>query len=413
MHVLPPPQIVEREEDCLALLREMLKQSRVALDTETTGTNRSRDVVDCWSVSFRRTAGEKPIRILLPAHRLFLFQPFFESDVEKVFHRSLFDLSMLRNSGVPNVRGPILDTLIMDALIDENREGLHDLKQCGYDYLGILMSSFEESFRGVPLNQLSLEEKAPYATLDAYVTFLLSEVFEQLLRKEPIGDSGRTLWDLYMRFYPRFAELIYEMSVRGWTINTQYLANLEPLLVRDMAEIDYQFNVFATKWCSSQGISLHDYSWERGAKVIKTKPVYPGGFISLTKREQLIHFFTEVQSLPVLEWTEGGASGKKSPAISEEVLLKYSGEYKNNFASLLLQRRGLEKSLNTYIRGLLSELDTSGQIHAELKIMGARTGRLSCKEPNLYVEVVKSLELLEHPKDSLATAQVVKPNANA
>lgn len=51
--------------------------------------------------------------------------------------------------------------------------------------------------------------------------------------------------------------------------------------------------------------------------------------------------------------------------------------------SLILEWKELEKMRNTYAEGLLKHVRGDGRIHPSFNIAGARTGRLSAKEPNL------------------------------
>ena len=71
--------------------------------------------------------------------------------------------------------------------------------------------------------------------------------------------------------------------------------------------------------------------------------------------------------------------GKLSTAASE--LEKLAGEHE--VIDLILQQRELQKLLTTYIKPLGELADTQGRIHTTFKSLGAATGRMSSKDPNL------------------------------
>jgi DNA polymerase I len=59
---------------------------------------------------------------------------------------------------------------------------------------------------------------------------------------------------------------------------------------------------------------------------------------------------------------------------------------------LIKQWRGYQKLLTSYVRALPKLIGEDGRIHAKFQITRVETGRLSCKEPNLMAQPVRSSE---------------------
>lgn len=72
-----------------------------------------------------------------------------------------------------------------------------------------------------------------------------------------------------------------------------------------------------------------------------------------------------------------------TPSTGEEVLVEFKKKDKTGFMENLLTFRELEKLDSTYIRGMYPNLDVNDRVHANFKINGTVTGRLSCVQPNL------------------------------
>lgn len=97
--------------------------------------------------------------------------------------------------------------------------------------------------------------------------------------------------------------------------------------------------------------------------------------------KQLVGFlYTEKFGLR-LKVTHKTDSGQ--PSTGEDVLVGLKKYDKTGFITKLLDFRGLEKLDSTYIRGMYPHLDHNDFVHANFRVNGTVTGRLSCTEPNL------------------------------
>lgn len=388
--LLPQPDIVETSSEAELLIPSIQRCTEIALDTETNGLDRHASRIDCWSAAWiDPSVSTYPHirRAILSVDVLPLFVSVFRDPaVTKIFHNAPFDLCMFWNSGI-SFQGRVIDTALCDAMLDCNRSGMHGLKECAWDHFGLRMRSFKEAFGGVPLNTLSLEQKSDYASEDAWATLLLwKHKYEPEMKADVLGmrkDRAYTMQQLYDEYYSDLTYLVFEMCAYGWYTDVNYLSGLEPAAQGACDRVEFAFNKILAQICREDGIDLLGYTWQRGVKNITTQQVFPGGVVKLGSREQLAYLFTDVLGYNVAKWTAGGTSGKRQPSMDDEALHQYVTERRCPLSKLVLEYRKYQKLLSTYIRGLIKHTDEFSRVHASLRIHGARTGRMSCTEPNL------------------------------
>ena len=141
----PPIDIVSREE--AAALAQRLErtppgwESRLALDTETTGLSITTDQPLFWSLSDGKSRWLLGAEVLLDG---FFDSLFYDKERVWVFANAKYDMHMLHIYGVTELAGKIADVQVMLWLLDENRP--LGLKQQSYDFLGIKMRGFRDVF---------------------------------------------------------------------------------------------------------------------------------------------------------------------------------------------------------------------------------------------------------------------------
>lgn len=147
----PEPLYISDKKDAEATARVMMKLRRVGFDTETTGLSKTEARIKFFSFGFEGKRFCAPVR-LLP-----VFQPVLEDPrIDKCMTNAKFDMHMAANHGI-EIRGHIFDTVAMDWLHDENRQGRHGLKQCAADYLGLKMAPFTQVFGSVGTTDKEVE----------------------------------------------------------------------------------------------------------------------------------------------------------------------------------------------------------------------------------------------------------------
>ena len=80
---------------------------------------------------------------------------------------------------------------------------------------------------------------------------------------------------------------------------------------------------------------------------------------------------------------------QKRPQVGEDALLKLRDQHP--VVPLILEWRGVEKLLDTYIRPLPGMRDENGRIHTRLKNTTARTGRLACVSGSTLLQTSRGL----------------------
>lgn len=376
---LPPPIYVDTPEEAhrwITHFRESHDRvGSLGLDSETTGINKTRDVVIFWSLS------DGASRIALPAQYIHLFrEPILENPaINFDLTNAKFDAHMFANSGADiSKAGMWRDTVVQSWLNNENNQGRHGLKECITDHFGRKTPTFEETFGKVPpkkvdkktgkllsktMNELireALEDKSSskffgavdYASLDAYNTFHLRRHFDNLLAQIPVGWG--TLQEYFELVEVPFTKVLWKLERRGFAVDVGYLRELKGPMEADMLTVEKQFAGYA------------------------------GQVLNLDSPDDVRGFFFDLLKKTPEKYTSGGASGKKKPSTDAEVLDKWAGEG-DPWAQRLLKYRTIAKIYGTYVNGLMEHVNwpKDYRIHTSLNQSGTVTGRLSSSGPNL------------------------------
>ena len=142
----PPTVWVDDPETMMQMVRHVRDTGEAGMDTETTGLDVWRDVPILWSIS-----PDEGSRYCGTAKMLKIFSNELAGDpnISWYWTNQNYDHSVLDNYGVQRFAGESFDTLAMDWLRDENRVGRHGLKECSWDYFGLHLPSFNETFPAV------------------------------------------------------------------------------------------------------------------------------------------------------------------------------------------------------------------------------------------------------------------------
>ena len=80
--------------------------------------------------------------------------------------------------------------MVIDWLVDENRQGLHGLKNCSKDHLGLLMTDFKamlKEHKAKTFNDIPEDLQGEYASKDAWATS------ELVIQPSNLDEEERTL----------------------------------------------------------------------------------------------------------------------------------------------------------------------------------------------------------------------------
>mgnify|MGYP003121210309 FL=1 len=137
----------------------------------------------------------------------------------KIFHNAAYDLGWLKFNNF-QVNGPIVDTMIAAALIDENRWSF-SLNACAKDYLGEIKN---ETFLNEKAKEWGLDPKQDlwrmpagyvgfYAEQDAGLTLRLWQRFKAEIQKQSLND----VWEMEMELLP----ILHKMRATGIRVDEE------------------------------------------------------------------------------------------------------------------------------------------------------------------------------------------------
>lgn len=302
----------------------------VACDVETSGLNPWKDQLRLVQLGTMDEAWVLPY----PQERGAI-EEFLSHGRPLVGHNSKFDAQFLRNAGLP-YRGLVDDTKIMAHLLNSVRSlHLKDLVQTvlgeSVDDQRLLFDVFKKNkwtWGTVPQDTF---EYWYYGGMDTIRTARLARWLVTELQFNP------TLMDLY------------EMEVDVWLA----IADAEHHGFR--LDVDYAYDVLL----------------DLEKQILAIVERYPT--LNLGSNRQLAEKLAA-------DGFHVGRTPKGNPRLTAadlETLRDHS-----ELARDVLQFRGLSKLASTYFGGFL-DMQVDGYVHPNIKTLGARTGRMSCAEPNL------------------------------
>ena len=263
----------------------------------------------------------------------------------KVMHNAQYDAGWLRQMGV-SVNGPIIDTMLMGSLLDENRFS-YSLNALSYDYLGKaksekLLTEAAVDFGVDPkaeLWKLPAAFVGPYAEQDAVLALELYHFFLAELKNQNLQD----VFDLESRLTP----CLIDMTWRGIRVDVdrvektkQYLLKEEKAVLKEIKRIT--------------GVNIEIWAAASIAKALDSAGIaYPK--------------------------TEKGA-----PSFTKTFLTEHDHE----LPRLIVKARELNKTQGTFIGTIMRHMGNDGRIHAHINQIrsddgGTVTGRISMQNPNL------------------------------
>ena len=346
-------QAIMDEKGLEALVEQLKKAKRFALDTETTSQDPMR--ARLVGLSFCLTPGQAwyiPVahNYLGAPDQLDLktvlerLQPILtDPAIEKIGQNIKYDWMVLRRHGA-DLEGVAFDTMIASYLISPGKRA-HGLDQIALDYLGHKNIKYEEvagkGKNAVTFDQVMVEKAVPYACEDADMTLSAHEVFLPQLEKEGLSDLMK---DVEMPLVP----VLLEMEMSGVCVDQDKLHDLSKSFAGQLSLLEKEIHSLA------------------------------GEPFNINSSQQLGHILFEKMKLPVQKKT------KKKTGYSTDVEVLTTLARKHELPALVLRHRSLAKLKSTYADALLDLIHPKTQrIHTSFNQTVAATGRLSSSDPNL------------------------------
>lgn len=327
--------------------QQLMKQTSVCFDTETTGLDPI--TAQLVGIAFSWEAG-KGFYVPFPentneAQQLIEeLRPFFESEkIEKIGQNLKYDIKVLKKYKI-EVKGVLFDTMLAHYLI--NPDMRHNMDVLAETYLNYTPVSITELIGKKGKNQLSmrqvpLEQQTEYAVEDADITYQLAEQF----RPELTEANTETLFN---DIEVPLLRVLADMELEGINLDKDFLQSLSADLDNDIKNLETQiyetageqFNIASPK-------QLGEILFDKMKLVDKPKKTKTGQY-----------------------------------STAEDVLSYLAKDHQ--IIQNVLEFRGLSKLKSTYVDALPEQVEPStGRVHTDYMQTVAATGRLSSNNPNL------------------------------
>ncbi|MEW4923516.1 DNA polymerase I [Algibacter sp. 2305UL17-15] len=328
-------------------IKNLMNQTSVCFDTETTGLNPL--TAELVGIAFSWEVG-KGFYIPFPENKdeaqelIEQLRPFFESEtIEKIGQNLKYDIKVLAKYNV-EVKGKLFDTMLAHYLI--NPDMRHNMDVLAETYLNYTPISIETLIGKKGKNQLSMREvpldkQTEYAVEDADITLQLKEHFQNEL-----GEANTQ--KLFDEIEIPLLRVLADMELEGINLDKDFLNSLSEQLDKDIK-------------------TLEEKIYEKAGEEFN---------IASPKQLGVILF----EKMKLVDKPKKTKSGQYSTA--EDVLSYLAKDHE--IIQDILDFRGLSKLKSTYVDALPLQVEEStGRVHTDYMQTVAATGRLSSNNPNL------------------------------
>lgn len=328
-------------------VKQLMQQTAVCFDTETTGLNPL--TAELVGIAFSWEAG-KGFYVPFPEDKaeaqtvIELFRPFFESEtIEKIGQNLKYDIKVLAKYNT-DVKGKLFDTMLAHYLI--NPDMRHNMDVLAETYLNYTPVPIETLIGKKGKNQksmrdVSLEQQTEYAVEDADITLQLKTHFENEL-------GAAKTQELFDTIEVPLLRVLAAMELEGINLDKAFLAGLATQLDADIK-------------------ALEDAIYKEAGEEFN---------IASPKQLGIVLF----EKLKLVDKPKKTKSGQYSTA--EDVLSYLAKDHE--IIQNILEFRGLSKLKSTYVDALPNQVEAAtGRVHTDYMQTVAATGRLSSNNPNL------------------------------
>ena len=360
-------QFIVEEDELHSLIDKVIEDGICAIDTETTGLNIYKEEivgVSIYSKSIKAT--------YIPINHISLYTKERISnqlskdivsrefgrlkDVKIIWHNYHFDYKVFKLK--LNIDLPIYwDTLVGAHLLNENEE--HGLKYLYKKYIenteeGVF--KFSSLFDELKFNVIPIKVGFIYASHDAYMTYKLYEY--QL--KEFNKKDNETVFKCFRDIEIPILRPTLDMELRGIEISTTYTEELSR---------EYNKKLDEARQLYYNELKNYQKDIDQYRKLNPDKLDDPVNYASPS--QMAILFYDIIKVKPVSEKTPRGTGEEILKAINLPI------------CDRILECRGYEKLIGTYIDKLPKTRWADNAIHTNFNTCGTVTGRFSSSDPKL------------------------------
>lgn len=333
------------------LLAELLQQTEISFDTETTGLDPL--TVDIVGLSFCYKKNQAfyipmPVEFEKCVEILAEFRQVFESEtILKIGQNVKYDMQILKNYGC-EIKGPIYDTMLAHYVFQpEQRHNMDYLSETFLHYTPIATEEIigPKGKKQKSMRDIEVEKVAEYCNEDTDVTFQLKQVFYPQVKSVK---TDSILENVEIPLIP----VLCEMERAGIRINEEFLAKYSLQLKE---EADKHEN------------AVYEQAGEK---------------FNLASPKQLGDVLFEKMQLTLPGKKKAKRTKTGQYATGEEILVQMSDEHQ--IVKDILEFREITKLKSTYVDALPALVNKkTGRVHTTFQQAIAVTGRLSSQYPNL------------------------------
>ncbi len=344
--------IIKSKNEFDNLLNELSVAKEIAIDTETTSTDKMQ--ADLVGISLSIKEGEG---YYIPVgHKKEQEQLSIESIASKlskilmdpkkliIGHNLKFDQVMLKRNNI-EISSNVYDTMIASWFLDPDGRSL-SLKKLAMSQFGVEMTEITELIgkgkNQTSMDRVSINRAAPYAAADADITFRLYKKTKPELEQQGFANN------FYQIEIPLINVLI-DMEMEGISVDLSFLGKMSRELAQQIESL--KDDIYAVT-----------------------------GEFNLNSTQQLSKVLFEDLKIPPPANAKKTSSGQYSTAagVLEEI------KEKHEVIAWLLDYRELTKLKSTYVDALPDQVNPiTKRIHTSYNQVGSTTGRLASLNPNL------------------------------
>jgi DNA polymerase-1 len=346
-------QLINDENSLEKVIQKLEKEKEICLDTETTdvhplsaklvGIGLSSNSHEGFYIPIN---GDIALDVIIQKMKLLTDNP----EISFFGHNFKYDYHILSRYGI-NIKNICFDTILASYLINPHnrRHNLAQLALENFNYTKIPFKNLiSEGKKKIKITEVPLEKITEYCCEDVDITYQLKEVFTKKLKEKNLE---KVLEKIELPLLP----ILAEMEKNGIFIDQDWFSKLSEQKTKSLQNL--QKSIFE----------------EIGKE------------FNLNSPKQLADILYEDLQLP----SPRKKGSERSTAAKElEKLTDISPVIRK-----ILDYRGLQKLLSTYIDALPKQIHTDSQrIHATFNQSVTATGRLSCQNPNLQNIPVRTEE---------------------
>ena len=382
--------VIKTKQELVEYIDKAIINGEIAIDTET---NNSLEPLTCKLMGpCIYTPGMKnayiPLNHVNPDTNERLDWQLTENDIAEQFarltntniimHNGKFDYQVIKCTTGVQLK-VYWDTMLGARMLNENEPAGLKVQYIQKIDSSIEKYDIEHLFKDIEYAVVDPEIFALYAATDAFMTYKLY----QWQKNEFSSSELSRVYDVFINVEMPVMEVAAEMELTGVCIDTEYAARLSAKYHDKVNIVDQQiadelkkYDAVIAEWrltddANYKASKINPKTGE--AKLQKSKNEQLESPISVTSPTQLAILIYDVLQQPVVD-------KEKPRGTGEDILTKIDLP----ICKLILEKRGLEKLIGTYIDKLPQCVcSKTGRLHAHFNQIGADTGRFSSSDPNL------------------------------